>query len=298
MNVLEFSDVHYAYKRGSDVLQGISFCLEKGEIVGLLGKNGAGKTTLMRIAMGMVETRKGEARLFGLDPRKDALEVKRRVGYVSEDQVLPNFLSVGEVIRLHRGLFPTWDEGLERRLRERFGLSPKARIKTLSKGQARQVALLCAVAHRPEVLLLDEPAGGLDPAVRREFLETSIRLLNETGTAILFSSHYMTDVERMAGRIVMIHEGRLLIDNALDDLREKYSLAMIPPGTEGLRQALLGLKECLSVREQGDAIHAVFSCEPERCRAVLEKEFNIFNAFCTPIALEDMFIELVGGRSQ
>lgn len=194
--------------------------------------------------------------------------MKRRVGYVSEDQVLPEFLSVGEVIGLHRRLFPNWEESLERRLRERFALSPKARIKTLSKGQARQVALLCAVAHRPEVLLLDEPAGGLDPAVRREFLETSIRLLNETGTTILFSSHYMTDVERMAGRIVMIHDGRLLIDNALDDLREKYSLAMVPATSANRRQQLMGLKECLSVREQGDAIHAIFCCEPERCRAL------------------------------
>ncbi len=297
MKVIQFSDVQYAYKRGSDVLQGISFSLEKGEVVGLLGRNGAGKTTLMRIAMGMIETQKGNVRIFGLDPRKDALDVKRRVGYVSEDQVLPEFLTVGEVIRLHRGLFPTWDEGLERRLRERFALSPDSRIKTLSKGQARQVALLCAVAHRPEVLLLDEPAGGLDPAVRREFLETSIRLLNETGTAILFSSHYMTDVERMAGRIALIHEGRLLIDNALDDLREKYSLALVPQSDANRRQQLLALNGCLSVREQDDAIHAVFSCEPELCRSMLEKDLDIHNAFCTPIALEDMFIELVGGRS-
>jgi ABC-2 type transport system ATP-binding protein len=297
MKVIDFNDVHYSYKRGSDVLRGISFSLEAGEVVGLLGKNGAGKTTLMRIAMGIMETRQGSVSLFGLDPRKDALDVKRRVGYVSEDQVLPEFLSVGEIVRLHRGLFPTWDEGLERRLQERFALSPKAKIKTLSKGQARQVALLCAVAHRPKVLLLDEPAGGLDPSARREFLETSIRLLNEAGTTILFSSHYMSDVERMAGRIVMIHEGRLLIDNALDDLREKYSLALVPRGSEDRQNQLLGLNECLSVRDQGDSIHAIFRCEPERCRSIIEKRLNIHNAFCTPIALEDMFIELVGGRS-
>ncbi|MBP1594824.1 MAG: ytrB [Acidobacteria bacterium] len=297
MKVIDFSDVHYSYKQGSDVLRGISFSLEAGEVVGLLGKNGAGKTTLMRLAMGMMVTSQGSVQLFGLDPRRDALDVKRRVGYVSEDQVLPEFLSVGEIIRLHRGLFPTWDEGLERRLRERFALSPKAKIKTLSKGQARQVALLCAVAHRPEVLLLDEPAGGLDPSARREFLETSIRLLNEAGTTILFSSHYMSDVERMAGRIAMIHEGRLLIDNSLDDLREKYSLALVPRGSGDRQNQLLGLKECLSVRDQADAIHAIFRCEPERCRSILEKGLDIHNSFCTPIALEDMFIELVGGRS-
>ncbi len=297
MKVLEFNNVHRAYRRGTDVLQGITFSLEEGEVVGLLGKNGAGKTTLIRIAMGMIEAQQGDVKIFGLDPRKDALEVKRRIGYVAEDQILPEFLSVSEVIQLHRRLFPSWDDGLERRLRDLFELSPKAKIRTLSRGQARQVALLCAVAHRPELLLLDEPAGGLDPSARREFLETSIQLLNEAGTAILFSSHYMTDVERMAARIVMIHQGRLLIDNPLDDLREKHTLVMVPRGPGGRREQLLSMSGCLSVREQNDALHAIFGCDPERCRIMVERELAIQNAYCTPIALEDMFIELVGGRS-
>ncbi len=297
MKVLAFENVHRSYQRGRDVLQGITFSLEEGEITGLLGKNGAGKTTLIRIAMGMIEAQQGGVKVLGLDPRRDALEVKRRVGYVAEDQVLPEFLTISEVLRLHRGLFPGWDEGLERRLRERFELPSRARIGTLSKGQARQVALLCAVAHRPELLLLDEPAGGLDPSARREFLETSIQLLNETGTTILFSSHYMTDVERMAGRVVMIHEGRLLLDNALDDLREKYTLVLIPRRHEALREQLLAMKGCLSVRVQDDALHAVFDSDAAHCRSLVERELGVENAYCTPIVLEDMFIEMVGGRS-
>ncbi len=296
MKVLEFHDVHRAYSKGVDVLRGITFEVAGGDVVGLLGKNGAGKTTLIRIAMGMLEAQKGHARVFGLDPRKDSLEVKRRVGYVSEDQILPEFVTVGEVIRLHRGLFPAWDETLEQRLRDRFELSPNSKIKTLSKGQARQVALLCAVAHRPELLLLDEPAGGLDPSARREFLETSIQLLNDAGTTILFSSHYMTDVERLAARVVMIHEGRLLIDSSLDDLRERTTLALVPRGQE-TRERLQRMEQCLSVRDRPDALHAIFRCEPESCSALLERDLGIDNAWCTPIALEDMFIELVGGRS-
>jgi ABC-2 type transport system ATP-binding protein len=297
MKVLEFNDVYRAYRRGSDVLRGISFSLEEGEVVGLLGKNGAGKTTLIRIAIGMIEAQRGNVKVFGLDPRADALEVKRRIGYVSEDQVLPEFMSVAEVIRLHRSLFPTWDESLERRLRERFALSPKSKIKNLSKGEARQVALLCAVAHRPEFLLLDEPAGGLDPSARREFLETSIQLLNEAGTTILFSSHHMTDVERMAGRIVMIHEGKLLLDETLDELREKYTLALVPHGTDDRLTRIKAAKGCLSVRDQGDALHVLFALEPVFCRALVERDLGITNAYCTPLALEDLFIELVGGRS-
>jgi ABC-type uncharacterized transport system ATPase subunit len=107
----------------------------------------------------------------------------------------------------------------------------------------------------------------------------------------------MTDVERMAGRIVMIHEGRLLLDNTLDDLREKYSLVLVPHGPEGRREQLQGLQGCLSIRDQGDALHAIFSCEPERCRLVVERDLGIHNAYCTPVALEDLFIELAGGRS-
>ncbi len=296
MRVLEFHDVHRAYSKGVDVLRGITFDVASGEVVGLLGKNGAGKTTLIRIAMGMIEAQKGHARVFGLDPREDSLEVRRRIGYVSEDQIMPEFMTVGEIIRLHRGLFPAWDETLERRLRDRFALSPNAKIRTLSKGQARQVALLCAVAHRPELLLLDEPAGGLDPSARREFLETAIQLLNDAGTTILFSSHYMTDVERLAARVAMIHEGQLLIDSSLDDLRERTTLALVPRGQE-THERLQRMDQCLSVRDRSDALHAVFRCQPESCSALLERDLGIDNAYCTPIALEDMFIELVGGRS-
>jgi len=297
MKVLEFNNIHRAYQRGREVLQGISFSIETGEVVGLLGKNGAGKTTLIRVALGLMEPQQGSVRVFGLDPRRDALEVKRRVGYVSEDQILPEFLSVEEIIRLHRGLYPSWDESMEKDLRERFEMDPRAKIHALSKGQARQVALLCAVAHRPELLLLDEPAGGLDPVARREFLETSIQLLNDTGTTILFSSHHMTDVERMAGRVVMIHEGKLLIDSALDDLRESYSLALVPHAADGRLDRLHSMPGCLSVRRQPDALHAIFRFNSQTCRLLLEREMGITDAYCTSIALEEMFIELAGGRS-
>ncbi len=185
--VLEFENIVRSYTRGVPVLSGVTFALAPGEVVGLLGRNGAGKTTLIRIAMGMLYPHAGAVRVFGLSPIEHAVAVKRRVGYVAEDQVLPPGSSIAELTALHHYLFPRWDHGLEAELLERFGLKPEARIKSLSKGQARQVALLCAVCHRPELLILDEPAGGLDPAARREFLETSIQLLNREGSSILFS---------------------------------------------------------------------------------------------------------------
>jgi len=297
MNVLEFENIHRAYRKGSDVLEGVTFSAGAGEVVGLLGRNGAGKTTLIRIAMGMIEAQQGRVRVLGLDPQRDAVELKRRVGYVAEDQVLPPYLRVEEVVGLHRGLYPTWDDAFAGRLLERFEVRPGAKIRTLSKGQARRVALVCAVAHRPEVLLLDEPASGLDPAARRGFLETSIQLLNESGCTILFSSHYMTDVERMADRIVMIHEGRVLIDRDLDELREAYSLALVP-AAEGLtRERLLGVAGCVGVRERPDGFHAVLQLDPEEARRRVQSELALREVRCQSIVLEDMFIELAGESS-
>ena len=297
MNALEFEGIRRAYTRGVEVLEGVSFSVRPGEVVGLLGKNGAGKTTLIRLAMGMLEPQGGRVRVLGLDPRERPIEVKRRVGYVAEDQILPPFLSVGQVVDLHRGLFPTWDDAMARYLMTRFELPPGRKIRTLSKGQARRVALLCAVAHRPELLLLDEPASGLDPAARREFLETSIRLLNETGTSILFSSHYMTDIERMADRIVMIHGGRVLIDSGLDQLREEFALAMVPRAALASRERLAGIDGCLGVRERPDAWHAILRLSPGEARATLEARLGLGDVPCRAIALEDMFVELAGGQS-
>jgi ABC-2 type transport system ATP-binding protein len=297
MSVLEFHEVRRAYRKGSDVLHDLTFSVERGQVIGLLGRNGAGKTTLLRVAMGMLAPQHGRVRVFDLDPRARAVEIKRRIGYVSEDQALPSYLTVGQVIDLYRALYPTWDQALAGELAERFQLARREKIGRLSRGQARQVALLCAVSHRPELLLLDEPAGGLDPVARREFLETAIRLLNEAGTTIVFSSHYMSDVERLAERVVMIHDGRLFLDSDLDSLRESFSLALVPPGDGVDRRRLLLVDGCIGVRERDDALHAVFRLPPDGARAAIEQALGARAANCCSIALEEMFIELAGGQS-
>jgi ABC-2 type transport system ATP-binding protein len=297
MNIFECVEIHKSFERGKDVLHGVSFSIEPGEVVGLLGKNGAGKTTLMRIAMGLIEARHGEVRIFGLDPRKEPIAVKSRIGYVSEEQILPDFLTVDEVISLHRTLFPAWDRKLEKEMRLGFSIPGRERIRALSRGQARQVALLCALAHRPDLLLLDEPAGGLDPAARREFLETAIRLLGETDTTILFSSHYMQDVERLANRVVLIHEGGILVDSSLDDLRERHSLVLVPLESGVPIDEIRKLEGCLAARKRSDAVHAVFHRSAGDARSIVEGRLGVMDARYESVPLEEMFIELVGGRS-
>jgi len=295
MNVLELRNVSRAYRKGEDVLKSLDLTVSQGEVIGLLGRNGAGKTTLLRIALGLLESQSGSVRVFGQDPREEPVAVKQKVGYVSEDQVLPGFMRVHEVIDMHRKLFPDWDEELALELSSRFHMDADQRIKHLSKGQARQVALLCAVAHRPPLLLLDEPAGGLDPAMRREFLETAIQLLGESGSTILFSSHHMTDVERLASRLVMIHEGQKWIDSSLDDVREGYCLALFPVGDGITARDLLDVPGCLSARERGDSVRAVFELDTSACRQELGQRLQRQEIQCQPLPLEEMFIELVGG---
>jgi len=297
MSVLEFRDIHRSYGQGKEVLSGATFSVEKGQVVGLLGKNGAGKTTLIHVAMGMLRAQSGSVRVLGLDPERDAVEMKRRVGFVSEDQILPPAMRVKQVIGLHRDLYPGWDPELEGQLRQRFSFSDRARVKSLSKGEARQLALLCAVAHRPELLILDEPAGGLDPAARREFLETSIDLLSDGGTSILFSSHYMSDVERMADRIILLHDRQVLIDAELDTLRESYAVAVMPAGA-GIDPAVIAdSAACLRIRERRGALRAVFKGNAERTRALLEEELGVSGASVAQVPLEELFVELLGSKS-
>jgi ABC-2 type transport system ATP-binding protein len=294
--VLEFENVVRAYRENEPVVDGVSFTVGQGEVVGLLGRNGAGKTTLIRLAIGLLHPQGGAVRAFGVAPTERPVEVKKRIGYVAEDQVLPGTATVKELIVFHRFLFPEWDMGLERQLQERFSMPSQARINTLSKGQARQVALLCAVCHRPELLLLDEPAGGLDPAARREFLETAIQLLNREGSAILFSSHQMSDVERIGARVVLIERGKVCLDRDLDRIREDFCVAMIPRSALRDAAALERAPGCLRVRSSFDSWHAVFEKPPEEVRAELQELLGVDGVHCVRMPLEDLFVEMVGGQ--
>jgi len=294
--VLEFDGIARSYKRGVPVLDGVTFSVEPGEVVGLLGRNGSGKTTLIRVAMGMLHPQAGSVRVFGLSPFESPVEVKKRIGYAAEDQVLPGHSTIAQMTAFHRYLFPSWDTAWERQLLERFHLDPNARIAKLSKGQARQVALLCAICHRPELLILDEPGGGLDPAARREFLEASIQLLNRAGSSILFSSHLMSDVERIGGRVVLLDGGKVFLDRPLDALRENLCVALVPKASAADSARLEREPGCLRARSSGEDWHAVFEGEPAAVSGQLAASLGANGIRCFQVPLEELFVELLGGQ--
>ncbi len=156
------------------------------------------------------------------------------------------------------------------------------------------MALLLALCHRPELLILDEPAGGLDPAARREFLEASIQLLNREGSAILFSSHHMQDIERIGARVVLLDQGRVRLDMILDHIREDVCLAMIPKTSVADVAALERIPGCLGVRDVRDDWHVVFDGDPEAVSAHLNPLLGVGQIHCVRAPLEELFVELVG----
>jgi ABC-2 type transport system ATP-binding protein len=212
--VIEVRELGRTYKN-KVALEAVTLSVPKGCVFGLLGESGAGKTTLIRHLIGLLRPQHGTVRVLGKDPIRDPEGTLGRIGYLSEDRDLPGWMRVDELMRYTRGLYPHWDEAFAGDLREKFDLNLAQRVKTLSKGQKAKAGLLCALAHRPELLILDEPSSGLDPVVRRHILSAVMRNVAQEGRTVLFSSHLLDEVERVADYVAVIHRGKLVLCDTL-----------------------------------------------------------------------------------
>jgi ABC-2 type transport system ATP-binding protein len=204
------------------VLNDLSLYVPKGCVFGLVGENGAGKTTLIKHVLGILRAESGSVRVFGLDPVANPVPVLERIGYLAEQPDLPGWMRVDELIRYSQAFYPNWDAAYAEQLRRQFGLNSSARIKTLSKGQCAKAGLLTAQAHRPDLLLLDEPSSGLDPVVRRDILEAIIRTVADEGRTVFFSSHLLEEIERVSDYIAMIQRGKVVLFGSLDDIKSQH----------------------------------------------------------------------------
>jgi ABC-2 type transport system ATP-binding protein len=209
------------------ILDSVSASLAHGERVGLVGANGAGKTTLLKHLLGLLRAQTGSVRVFGLDPVSDPVGVLSRIGYLSEERELPEWMRVDELMRYTQAFHPTWDAAYARELVETFALDPSRKVKELSKGMRAQAGLLVAVAHRPELLILDEPSSGLDAMVRRDILDAIVRTVADDGRTVIFSSHLLEEVERMSDHVTMIHNGRVTLSGPIDDVRSGYQRSRV-----------------------------------------------------------------------
>jgi ABC-2 type transport system ATP-binding protein len=210
---------HFGVKAALD---DVSLSVPRGSVFGLVGQNGAGKTTLIKHLLGLLRAEAGSVHVFGRDPVRDCVDVLRQIGYLSEENDLPGWMRVSEFLGYQRAFYPSWDDGYAAELQRAFDLDPRGRLRSLSKGQRARVSLVAALAHRPDLLVLDEPSSGLDPIVRRDILGAIIRTIADQGRTVLFSSHLLDEVERVSDHVAMLHRGHVVFCADLDDLKQTH----------------------------------------------------------------------------
>jgi ABC-2 type transport system ATP-binding protein len=209
---------------GQSALRGLDLRVPVGSIFGFLGRNGAGKTTTIKTLMGLLRPDSGAAQVFGV-PIVDAdssVEIRRRIGFVTEDKELYPYMTVQQLIRFTRPFFPNWRHDLEQRYLQIFELPPGRKIPDLSKGMRSQLMLLIAVSRGADLLILDEPTDGLDPAATENVLRELVTISASSGTTIFFSSHQLAEVEAIADHIGIVDQGKMIVAGSLDDIKTRY----------------------------------------------------------------------------
>jgi ABC-2 type transport system ATP-binding protein len=228
------------------VVNGLGLRIPSGSVYGFLGRNGAGKSTTIKMLLGMVQPNYGKVELLGHDVATLPPEIRGSIAYLAENHPLYGWMSIGEAVRFERAFHVArWNQPLLEQVLDHFELSPRAKIKRLSRGQRAQVALALAIAPDPEMLILDDPTLGLDTVARRDFLISMIQLIQRKGRTILFSSHILSDVERVADRIGILVDGVLRVDCPTEQFTGRVRKIVVEfpgdppkfPGCEGLVNA-------------------------------------------------------------
>ncbi|HOK65687.1 MAG TPA: ABC transporter ATP-binding protein [Anaerohalosphaeraceae bacterium] len=282
------------YYHKTPALDHLNLCVPKGCVYGLLGRNGSGKTTAIKLILGLLAPTAGRAEVFGHPSDNLPPSLRSRIGYITEGHHLERWMTIRELEHFQKAFYPDqWDRRFFAEMLDYFELSPKRKIKTLSNGQRAQVNLALTLAANPELLIMDDPMLGLDAAVRRQFLEGMVHLIQKEGRTILFSSHILSDVERVADRIAVIDKGVLRADCTLEEFRmqiRKYLFEFPQPNIPV--DTLPGL--IYSKRNQ-QMLEATVVKTPEeaiyewarRHQAAVEP---------VPMSIEDQFIEFTGPK--
>jgi ABC-2 type transport system ATP-binding protein len=270
------------------ILRDVSVDVSPGSVVGIIGKNGAGKTTLMEILLGFSPATTGSSTLFGADSFTLPAALKGRIGFVPQQDELVNTLTGEEQVSLMAALHGRWNRALISRLQRDWEVPMDRTIQNLSGGERQKLSTLLALGHEPELLMLDEPVAALDPLARRQFLQHLLEITAERQRTVLFSTHIISDLERIADQIWIVGDGALVWHGALDDLKESVVRLNIRA-----RQALpasLPLRDVISQQVSGERASAVVShwseSEHARLREALDAQIDVES-----LSLEDLFVE-------
>ena len=271
-------------------VDGVDLQVPVGAVYGYLGRNGAGKTTTIQMLMALLDPTAGEVRLLGQDPFRQGPALRAEVSYVSERAQLYDWMRVRELMWFVGNLHPRWDPALAAELIRRLELPPERRLGQLSRGMQGKAALAIALASRPRLLLLDDPTSGLDAVVRRDFMGGIVDLVQESGATVFFSSHQIDDVERVADWVGILHEGRLIVQAPLDDL--KASVQRVIATFEESPPEALSFPGLLQQTTDGRQLELIWSGFGEREAAALRAlgATSLETHGCT---LEDIFIAYV-----
>ncbi len=273
------------------VVDHLNLQVPRGCVFAFLGRNGAGKTTTIRMLLDLLDRTTGEARMLGLDCVKRSQELRRRIGYVAQNEEMYGWMTVDRLIWFCRGFYPSWNAALAAELQRKLELAGKEKVRDLSRGQQAQLALLLAMAYRPELLILDEPTAGLDVVVRRNFIEEVIELIQQEGRTIFFSSHQVHEVERVADWVGIMEEGRMIYCGPMEELKTHTRRLVCgftapppkPPRLRGLLDAeTVGKELLLTVRDFSEETLAA-------ARALNPASLQVED-----LCLEDIFVALVG----
>ncbi len=264
------SVTHLTHRFGRKVaLNDVTLHAKRGRVFGLVGENGAGKTTLMKHLLGSLTPDSGEVRVLGFDPTRNPPAVLSRLGYLSEDRDLPRWMRIKELMRYTAAFYPDWDAAYAERLREQFHLAADAKVRHLSRGEQARAGLLVALAHKPELLLLDGPSSGLDAVARRDILAVVVRSVAEEGRTVVFSSHLLDEVERVADDVAMIHEGKVALFTSMDELKATHQRMVVEFAEK--KSEFPAVSGVLEVQGEGREWAVICHGESVATRAALER---------------------------
>jgi ABC-2 type transport system ATP-binding protein len=236
------------------VLDDLSMSVPAGKTFAFLGRNGAGKTTAIRMLLGLLKPDRGTVRVLGMDPQKDPLTVRQRVGYLAEDQAMFGWMRVSEMISFMAPFYPTWDAAWAKDLANRFELPMRTRTRHLSKGQGVRLGLLLALAHRPKLVILDDPTLGLDPIMRKEFLRDVVTYLQGEQVTVFFSSHLLYEIDAVADSVAILDRGRIVRQAETEELRNRVKRLIAPAEAQAVLRDLPGLLDFAVAERQATAV--------------------------------------------
>jgi ABC-2 type transport system ATP-binding protein len=282
---------HFGHKAAVDNL---TLRIPEGITFGFIGPNGAGKTTTIKMLLGTLRATAGQAHVLGVDVARHPERMKQRLGYVPELHFIYRWMRASEVIGFCRTLYKTWNDKLCDELLKLFELDASRKVKHLSKGMVVKLALLLALAHEPEVLILDEPTAGLDPLIREEFLDGVLRTVCERQRTVLFSSHTLSDVQRLADTVGIIHEGRLLAECPTEELLTgtKRIRAVLHDGAQPGEPPAGTIWQRVQQREWLLTVRGFTPATVEQLRG----KYPVDSVEVIDLGLEDVFKDFIRGR--